>query len=148
MHSPKFRSLYRSVLLSGNGAWRICLFNLDDASLRNSTDVVLILLWPCVPYLLLTWLVGVIRTPWVLYVVTVIVIGTDVLTGMALLNPTRSTSGLAALFMPLWQILFILPGGVALDLFVRWGYNGFRLRRKREYSPDDTFDGGEEEHDD
>lgn len=83
-----------------------------------------------------------------LYSVTAIVVGTDVLTGVALLHPTRSTAGLAALFMPLWQILFILPGGVVLDLFVRWGYSGFRIRRTRKYSPDDTFDGDEEEQDD
>jgi len=131
MGSSGFRRLFRFALLLGNVVWRVCLFILDKASPHNSTDLVLMLLWPCVPYLLLAWLVAIIKTPWVLYSVTAIVVGTDVLTGTALLHPTRSTAGLAALFMPLWQILLILPAGLALDLFVRWGYNGFKIRRRR-----------------
>jgi hypothetical protein len=81
---------------------------------------------------------------------TIAVLGTDVQAGLSMLHPMRSTAAMAALFVPLWQILFIIPGGIALDWFVRWGYGGFCIRRRSSKCLDDDLDDDEveeEKHD-
>ena len=148
MSQPQICTLYRPALLLGNCIWRISLFLIERASLRSSADVVLLLLWPSVPYLLLAWLVGVIKTPWVLYGITVIVLGTDVLNGVAMLHPTGSTAGLAAVFLPLWQITVFLPGAIVLDWFIRWRHAGFRIRGKDRRLEEELDDDETEERSD
>jgi hypothetical protein len=149
MGSSQFRKWYRVALLLGNAAWRLLSFIFAGANWRELGQVTLLMLWPSVPYALLAWLVFLIKTPWILLGVTMCFLGLDVLSSMSMLQPTGSTAGLAAVFMPLWQLVIILPGGIALDWILRWAYRGFPLRSRDHGRDEETGDDeGEEDGND
>ena len=104
------------------------------------------MLWPSVPYALLAWLVFLIKTPWILLGVTMCFLGMDALSSISMLQPTGSTAGLAAVFMPLWQLAIVLPGGIALDWILRWAYRGFPSRSRHHGLDEENYDSETEEN--
>src|SRR5512142_2735653 len=132
MGVARFYKSYRIGLLSLIAVWRVLCFNmLPGTSLQNSGQAAVLLGWASLPYLLLAWVAVFIRTRWVLFGITTILLAVDVLSSVSMLHPVKSTAGLAALFVPLWQILAITPGAIVFDWFVRWGHSGFPIREKR-----------------
>jgi hypothetical protein len=140
MGHARFYRWYRVSLLTGNGIWRVVFCVLGGADKDWLDNIGMLLLWPTLPYVVLAWSAVLVKTRWVLFVTTFVCLTIDVLNGMSMLHPVSSTAAVGALFVPIWQLLFIVPGGIAFDWILRWAYRGFRIRRQADHSLDDEID--------
>ena len=125
MRSAAIRLLYALLIVAGLGLHVYVSF--VDAS-EVSPFALGLLAWSALPYVAAFVLALIAGRAMVGLLATALVLAVDAWTYYEVfLDPTASTAALALLWMPLWNLVLVVPLGAG----VAWGWLRARTRRRR-----------------